>query len=86
MKLIDTISISGAVGFFLIGIHQMMKYGFAHAYWAFMLMIGLFFYRLWRRGKEVEQEQKQAQYQKQAARKEKLKQNNPKKKKRKKRK
>ncbi|SHK58318.1 hypothetical protein SAMN04488028_106109 [Reichenbachiella agariperforans] len=30
-----------AAGFFLIGLHQTMTYGFSHSYWIFMLSVSL---------------------------------------------
>lgn len=43
MKLIDTILLSLAVVFLIIGIHQVMTVGFGNAYWALMLALLLFF-------------------------------------------
>ncbi len=43
MKLIDTILLSLAVAFLIIGIHQTMTVGFGNAYWAIMLALLLFF-------------------------------------------
>lgn len=43
MKLIDTILLSLAVAFLIIGIHQTMTVGFGNAYWAVMLALLLFF-------------------------------------------
>jgi hypothetical protein len=43
MKLIDSILISLAVAFLIIGIHQIMTVGFGNAYWAIMLALILFF-------------------------------------------
>lgn len=37
MKLLDTILLSLAAGFFIIGVHQLITVGLAHAYWIFML-------------------------------------------------
>ncbi len=65
--------ISGAVGFFLIGIHQLMTVGFANSYWAFMIMIVLFFGRLYRRGKEVQQEEAEKKHHHETQRKQRLK-------------
>lgn len=43
MKLPDIILLSLSVVFLIIGIHQTITLGFAHAYWAIMLTIVLFF-------------------------------------------
>lgn len=43
MKLIDSILLSLAVAFLIIGIHQIMTVGFGNAYWAIMLALLLFF-------------------------------------------
>jgi 4-hydroxybenzoate polyprenyltransferase len=37
MKLLDTILLSLATGFFIIGVHQLITVGLAQAYWVFML-------------------------------------------------
>ena len=43
MKLSDIIILSLAVAFLIIGIHQVMTYGLASAYWALMLALILLF-------------------------------------------
>jgi hypothetical protein len=43
MKLVDVVLLSLAVGFIIIGIHQIMTVGFEKAYWALMLALILFF-------------------------------------------
>ena len=43
MKLLDTILLSLAVVFVIIGIHQTMTVGLGGAYWALMLALLLFF-------------------------------------------
>ena len=43
MKLPDILLLSLAVAFLIIGIHQVMNYGIASAYWALMLSLILFF-------------------------------------------
>jgi len=37
MKLLDTILLSLAAGFFIIGVHQLITLGLTQAYWIFML-------------------------------------------------
>ncbi len=41
MKLVDTIILSLAVAFFVIGVHQVFYVGVAASYWLFMLSGGL---------------------------------------------
>jgi hypothetical protein len=43
MKLLDIIILSLAVGFLIIGIHQVMVLGLGQAYWALMITLILFF-------------------------------------------
>jgi len=43
MKLVDIVLLSTAVVFLVVGIDQVMKVGFANAYWALMLALILFF-------------------------------------------
>ena len=43
MKLLDIVILSLAVGFLIIGIHQVMVLGLGQAYWALMLTLVLFF-------------------------------------------
>jgi len=52
MKLPDIILLSLAVGFLIIGIHQIMVVGFAQAYWVIMLSLVLFFVLNFRRNKQ----------------------------------
>ncbi|MBL0742284.1 hypothetical protein [Chryseolinea lacunae] len=50
MKLFDAIVLSLAVGFLIIGIHQIMTLGLASGYWAVMLSLILYFvYKLKKR-------------------------------------
>jgi len=43
MKLLDSILISLAVGFLIIGIYEVMRFGLGNAYWALMTSLVLFF-------------------------------------------
>lgn len=43
MKLVDIIVLSLAVGFLIIGIHQIMTLGFTNGYWAVMVSLILYF-------------------------------------------
>ena len=43
MKLPEVILLSLALGFGIIGIHQVMSVGFANGYWAIMLALVFFF-------------------------------------------
>jgi hypothetical protein len=43
MKVLDIVILSTAIVFLIIGIDQIMKVGFADAYWAIMLALVLFF-------------------------------------------
>jgi len=43
MKLTDVLILSFAVGFLIIGIHQVMTLGLGKAYWAIMLSLVLYF-------------------------------------------
>jgi len=43
MKLRDALLLSLAVGFMIIGIHQIMTVGFAKGYWAIMISLIAFF-------------------------------------------
>lgn len=52
MKLPDIIILSLAVGFLIIGIHQIMTVGFGNAYWAVMLSLVLFFLLNLRKSKQ----------------------------------
>ncbi len=52
MKLPDIILLSLAVGFLIIGIHQIMTVGFGNAYWAVMLALILFFVFNFRKSKQ----------------------------------
>ncbi len=51
MKLIDTILLSLAVVFLIIGIYEIMTLGIGHAYWSVMLSMILFFYYTMRKKK-----------------------------------
>lgn len=61
MKLIDAILLSTSVAFFIMGLHQIMTYGFANGYWAVMISTVLFFTLVYRRvtGKRKEEVEKQ---------------------------
>jgi hypothetical protein len=43
MKLVDTLLLSLAACFIIIGIYEVMAVGFGEAYWAVMIAIALFF-------------------------------------------
>lgn len=49
MKLIDAILLSTSVAFFIMGLHQIMTYGFANGYWAVMISTVLFFWLIYRK-------------------------------------
>ncbi len=49
MKLLDVILLSGSVAFFIMGLHQIMNFGFANGYWAVMVSTVLFFMLIYRR-------------------------------------
>lgn len=49
MKLIDAILLSASVAFFIMGLHQIMSFGFANGYWAVMISTVLFFTLVYRR-------------------------------------
>jgi hypothetical protein len=51
MKLPDVIVLSLAVGFLIIGIHQIMVFGFGNGYWAIMLSLVLYFVYILRKKK-----------------------------------
>lgn len=57
MKLIDAILLSASVAFFIMGLHQIMSFGFANGYWAVMISTVLFFTLVYRRvtGKRKEE-------------------------------
>lgn len=57
MKLIDAILLSSSVAFFIMGLHQIMSFGFANGYWAVMISTVLFFTLVYRRvtGKRKEE-------------------------------
>lgn len=58
MKLVDTLIISGAVGFCLMGFHQAMSVGIRENYYIFMFSIGLLFWYQLRRSNRKEAEEK----------------------------
>lgn len=61
MKLVDTIIISLAVGFCLIGFHQTFKSGFFNNYWIFMLTIILLsIFQLRRKNREQKERDNEA--------------------------
>lgn len=49
MKLVDAILLSASVAFFIMGLHQIMSFGFANGYWAVMISTVLFFTLVYRR-------------------------------------
>lgn len=49
MKLVDAILLSASVAFFIMGLHQIMSFGFANGYWAVMISTVLFFTLIYRR-------------------------------------
>lgn len=49
MKLIDAILLSASVAFFIMGLHQIISFGFANGYWAVMISTVLFFTLVYRR-------------------------------------
>jgi len=49
MKLIDAILLAASAAFFIMGLHQIMNYGFANGYWAVMVSTVLFFLLVYRR-------------------------------------
>lgn len=49
MKLVDAILLSASVAFFIMGLHQIMNFGFANGYWAVMISTVLFFMLIYRR-------------------------------------
>ncbi len=55
MKLIDAILLSASAAFFIMGLHQIMSFGFANGYWAVMISTVLFFTLVYRRvtGKRI---------------------------------
>ncbi len=44
MRLLDAVILSLSVGFFIIGVHQVMTLGIAYAYWLLMLSVILLFW------------------------------------------
>jgi membrane protein implicated in regulation of membrane protease activity len=51
MKTSDIIILSVAVAFFVIGVHQLMLFGWQQAYWIFMLTVALLFWYKLRKDK-----------------------------------
>lgn len=49
MKLVDAILLSASVAFFIMGLHQIMTFGFANGYWAVMISTVFFFALIYRR-------------------------------------
>jgi hypothetical protein len=49
MKLLDTILLSLAAVFLIIGIYEIVRWGVGHAYWSVMLSIILFFVYTYRK-------------------------------------
>ena len=66
MKLLDVILLSCSVAFFIMGLHQIMNFGFANGYWAVMVSTVLFFMLIYRRvtGKRNEESTQQKPTQK----------------------
>ena len=60
MKLMDAILLSASVAFFIMGLHQIMTFGFANGYWAVMISTVLLFTLVYRRvtGKRKEEVEK----------------------------
>ncbi len=61
MKLIDSMLLSAAVGFLMIGVHRIFvdgKNSFYNNYWIFMLMLLCLYVFSWRRKKQEEIKQK----------------------------
>lgn len=58
MKLTDTLILSAAVAFFLMGLHQLFTLGFAHSYEFFMFMLACFGWYMLRKQKRIEAERK----------------------------
>lgn len=60
MKLIDALSLMFSLGLMVIGVDQSIRFGFANAYWIFMISLGLIFFYGYRKGqkKETDQEEK----------------------------
>ncbi len=56
MKLIDALSLMFSLGLMIIGIDQSIRFGFASAYWIFMLSLGLIFFYGYRKGQKKEAE------------------------------
>jgi hypothetical protein len=51
MKLVDVILLSLAAVFVIIGIYEVMRFGFGHAYWAISLSFTFFFLYTYRKKK-----------------------------------
>lgn len=58
MKLTDTLILSAAVAFFMMGLHQLFTNGFAHSYEFFMFMLAAFGWYMLRKQKKREKEAK----------------------------
>jgi hypothetical protein len=71
MKLVDAILLSASVAFFIMGLHQIMNFGFANGYWAVMISTVLFFMLIYRRvtGKRETEKSEAAKKKKAKARK-----------------
>lgn len=54
MKIFDTVILSIAIGFLIIGIHQSFTVGFEASYWIFMITLALLLWFKIRRNKEAE--------------------------------
>lgn len=55
MKLLDTIILSLAAGFFIIGVHQTITVGIMYSYWIIMLSVALLLWYNLRKHKNKEQ-------------------------------
>jgi len=58
MKLTDILILGLSIVFLIIGIDQIMVFGFSHGYWAIMLTLVLFFIYSLRKSKRNEESQK----------------------------
>lgn len=43
MKMMNVLLLSSSIGFFIIGVHQLITLGIMHSYWIFMVTIALLF-------------------------------------------
>jgi Na+/melibiose symporter-like transporter len=52
MKIFNTVILSIAIGFLIIGIHQSLTFGFEASYWLFMITLALLLWFKIRRNRE----------------------------------